>query len=43
MPVGCDPNLPPDGDKSWWCAKPQNRDHPACRGQDDPDDGVGGN
>lgn len=43
MPVGCNPALPPDGDRSWWCAQPQNRDHPACRGNDDPEDPDGGN
>ncbi|MEU8798153.1 transglycosylase domain-containing protein [Spirillospora sp. NPDC048819] len=38
MPVGCDPNLPPEGDKDWWCAQPEHRDDPACRqnGGDDP-------
>ena len=35
MPIGCDPNLPPDGDKSWWCAKPEHRNDPACK-RDDP-------
>ncbi|WP_245666353.1 transglycosylase domain-containing protein [Actinomadura latina] len=34
MPLGCDPNLPPNGDKSWWCAKPEHRNDPACRNQD---------
>ncbi|TDC63326.1 penicillin-binding protein [Actinomadura sp. GC306] len=37
MPVGCNPDLPPDGDRSWWCAQPQHRDHPVCRDDDPPD------
>jgi membrane peptidoglycan carboxypeptidase len=35
-PAGCNPNLPPEGDKSWWCAQPQHRNDPACRDQDPP-------
>ncbi|MGH3240638.1 MAG: hypothetical protein ACRDNL_09660, partial [Spirillospora sp.] len=31
LPLGCDPSLPPEGDKGWWCDKPQNKNHPACR------------
>ncbi|NVI92430.1 penicillin-binding protein [Actinomadura sp. BRA 177] len=34
MPLGCDPNLPPEGDKSWWCAKPQHKNHPVCKDED---------
>ncbi|TDD68548.1 penicillin-binding protein [Actinomadura darangshiensis] len=35
LPAGCNPNLPPEGDKSWWCAQQAHRNHPACR-QEDP-------
>lgn len=31
MPIGCNPNLPPEGDKDWWCAQPAHRNHPACK------------
>ncbi|GAA1787714.1 transglycosylase domain-containing protein [Actinomadura chokoriensis] len=34
MPIGCNPNLPPEGDKSWWCAKPEHRNDPACRNEE---------
>ncbi|NDU73376.1 penicillin-binding protein [Actinomadura sp. DSM 109109] len=31
MPLGCNPDIPPNGDKDWWCAKPEHQNHPACR------------
>ncbi|MEV3921409.1 transglycosylase domain-containing protein [Actinomadura coerulea] len=34
MPLGCNPDLPPTGDKTWWCAKPEHRNDPACRKED---------
>ncbi|TDD34514.1 penicillin-binding protein [Actinomadura sp. KC06] len=37
LPLGCNPNLPPEGDKTWWCEKPENRNHPACR-RDEPNE-----
>ncbi|MGI5205693.1 transglycosylase domain-containing protein [Spirillospora sp. CA-108201] len=36
MPLGCNPDLPPTGDKTWWCAKPQHKNDPACRENGDP-------
>lgn len=38
LPLSCDPDLPPSGDKTWWCAKPEHRNDPACR-KDNPGPG----
>ncbi|TDC93965.1 penicillin-binding protein [Actinomadura sp. 7K507] len=38
LPAGCNPNIPPEGDRDWWCAQPQHRNDPACRDQEEPDD-----
>ncbi|QXJ26646.1 penicillin-binding protein [Actinomadura graeca] len=33
LPLGCDPNLPPEGDDiSWWCQQ-GHMNHPKCRDQ----------
>ncbi|WP_233525787.1 transglycosylase domain-containing protein [Actinomadura spongiicola] len=37
MPLGCNPDLPPKGDKSWWCAQPAHQNHPECRDTEPPD------
>ncbi|TDC55421.1 penicillin-binding protein [Actinomadura sp. KC345] len=37
LPAGCDPSLPPEGDTGWWCARPQNQNHPVCRDEDQQD------
>ncbi|XRQ07281.1 transglycosylase domain-containing protein [Actinomadura welshii] len=42
-PPGCNPALPPEGDKDWWCARPQNQNHPVCKEQEEPDGPNGGN
>ncbi|MFB4304949.1 transglycosylase domain-containing protein [Actinomadura sp. GTD37] len=41
MPLGCNANLPPEGDKGWWCAKPEHRNDPACRNEEPNPDGAG--